>query len=80
MYRQQLERYAFPLRPTRALLSESVLFPLAVYFESLLTDSDWLDLDAFLDMRIRCIIIILAREHLLAAEGVDESCSAFSKY
>jgi hypothetical protein len=49
-------------------------------FDALLTDSDWLDFDAFLDMRIRCIIIVFTREHLLAAEGVDECCSALSKY
>jgi hypothetical protein len=46
----------------------------------LLTDSDRLDLDAFFDMRIRCIIVVFARKHLLAAKGVDERCSAFSEY
>jgi hypothetical protein len=48
--------------------------------EVLLTDSDRLDLDTFFDMRIRCIIIVFAREHLLAAKGVDKRCSAFSTY
>jgi hypothetical protein len=46
----------------------------------LLTDSNWLDFDAFLDMRIRSIIVVLAGKYLFAAEGVDKSCSAFSKY
>jgi hypothetical protein len=36
------------------------------------TDSDWLNLNALLDVRVGRVIRVLALQDLLAAEGVDE--------
>ena len=38
------------------------------------TDSDWLDLDALLNMSAIWVVGVLVAEHGLTAQGVDEGC------
>jgi hypothetical protein len=40
-----------------------------------LTDSDGLDANTLLDVGMLCIIGLLALQHLLSAESVDEGCA-----
>ena len=42
-----------------------------------LTDCDWLDLDAFLEVSVGGIIIISSWENLSVAESVDEGGSSY---
>lgn len=48
-----------------------------MYWCAVLTNCDWLDLYALLNVRVCCVVIVLAWENLLAAKGVDESGTAW---